>query len=66
MPPEAPLATRTREEGWRAIALTSPAHRRRVVSQAAEGEADIRTVVDPARLKPGTNAFQIILQTVSA
>ena len=33
---------------------------------AAAGEADIRTVVDTARLRPGTNAFQIILQTVSA
>ncbi|ANY83486.1 transposase (plasmid) [Microvirga ossetica] len=33
---------------------------------AAEGEADIRTVVDTARLGPGTNAFKIILQTVSA
>jgi transposase len=33
---------------------------------AAEGEADIRTVVDTARLGPGTNAFTTILQTVSA
>jgi transposase len=33
---------------------------------AAEGEADIRTVVDTARLGPGTNAFKTILQTVSA
>lgn len=33
---------------------------------AAEGEADIRTVVDTARLRPGTNAFNTILQTVSA
>ena len=33
---------------------------------AAEGEADIRTVVDTARLGPGTNAFNTILQTVSA
>ncbi len=33
---------------------------------AAAGEADIRTVVDTARLRHGTNAFQIILQTVSA
>jgi transposase len=32
----------------------------------AEGEADIRTVVDTARLGPGTNAFKTILQTVSA
>ena len=29
------------------------------------GEADIRTVVDTARLKPGANAFKTILQTVS-
>ncbi|MFB9985551.1 IS66 family transposase, partial [Mesorhizobium kowhaii] len=33
---------------------------------AAQGEADIRTVVDTARLAPGTNPFKIILQTVSA
>jgi transposase len=33
---------------------------------AAEGEADIRTVVDTARLGPGTNAFRTILQTLSA
>ena len=33
---------------------------------AAQGEADVRTVVDTARLKPGTNAFKTILQTVSA
>jgi transposase len=33
---------------------------------AAAGEADIRTVVDTARLKTGTNAFKVILQTVSA
>jgi transposase len=33
---------------------------------AAKGEADIRTVVDTARLGPGTNAFNTILQTVSA
>jgi len=33
---------------------------------AAEGEADIRTVVDTARLRPGTNPFKAILQTVSA
>ncbi|MFD1984314.1 transposase [Mesorhizobium newzealandense] len=33
---------------------------------AAQGEADIRTVVDTARLAPGTNSFKIILQTVSA
>ena len=32
---------------------------------AAQGEADIRTVVDTARLSPGTNAFSTILQTVS-
>jgi transposase len=33
---------------------------------AAEGEADIRTVVDTARLRPETNAFNTILQAVSA
>jgi transposase len=33
---------------------------------AAEGEADVRTVVDTARLKPGTSAFSTILQTVTA
>ena len=33
---------------------------------AAQGEADIRTVVDTARLRPGTNAFKTILQSVSA
>jgi transposase len=33
---------------------------------AAQGEADIRTVVDTARLTPGENAFKTILQTVSA
>jgi transposase len=33
---------------------------------AAEGEVDIRTVVDTARLRPGTNTFKTILQTVSA
>ena len=33
---------------------------------AAEGEADIRTVVDTARLRLGTDAFKTILQTVSA
>jgi len=33
---------------------------------AAEGEADIRTVVDTARLSPGTNTFKTILRTVSA
>ena len=32
---------------------------------AAEGEADIRTVVDTARLKPGTSVFGTILQTVT-
>jgi transposase len=31
---------------------------------AAEGEADIRTVVDTARLGPGTNAFKTILQSL--
>jgi transposase len=33
---------------------------------AAEGEADIRTVVDTARLKPGTSVFSSILQTIAA
>jgi len=33
---------------------------------AAEGEADIRTVVDTARLKPGASVFGTILRTVSA
>ncbi len=33
---------------------------------AAEGEADIRTVVDTARLKPDTSVFDTILQTVTA
>jgi transposase len=33
---------------------------------AARGEADIRTVVDTARLTPVKNAFKTILQTVSA
>jgi transposase len=33
---------------------------------AAEGEADLRTVVDTARLKPGTSVFGTILRTVRA
>ena len=33
---------------------------------AATGEADIRTVVDTARLRSGANPFNTILQTVSA
>src|SRR4051794_38198583 len=33
---------------------------------AAEGEADIRTVVDTARLGPGPPAFSTILKTVGA
>lgn len=33
---------------------------------AANGEADVRTVVDTARLRTGTNAFKTILQTVGA
>ncbi len=33
---------------------------------AAEGEADIRTVVDTARLKPGVNRFHTILGVVAA
>ena len=32
---------------------------------AAQGEADVRTVVDTARLKPGANRFQTILTVVS-
>ena len=32
---------------------------------AAEGEADIRTVVDTARLRRGTNTFKTIFKTVS-
>ena len=33
---------------------------------ATQGEADIRTVIDTARLKPGANRFQTILGVVSA
>jgi len=33
---------------------------------AAKGEADIRTVIDTARLKPGVNRFQTILGVVTA
>ena len=33
---------------------------------AAQGEADIRTVIDTARLKPGVNRFQTILGVVTA
>ena len=33
---------------------------------AAAGEADVRTVVDTARPKPGTSVFGTILQTVTA
>ncbi|PYE38815.1 transposase IS66 family protein [Rhizobium sp. PP-F2F-G20b] len=33
---------------------------------AAKGEADIRTVVDTARLRPGANTFKTILQAVTA
>lgn len=33
---------------------------------AARGEADVRTVVDTARLTPGTSVFGTILQTVAA
>ena len=33
---------------------------------AAEGEAAIRTVVDTARLSPGTAPFSTILKIVSA
>ena len=32
---------------------------------AAQGEADVRTVVDTARLTPGTSVFGTILQTVA-
>jgi transposase len=32
---------------------------------AANGEADVRTVVDTARLCPGTNVFKTILHTIS-
>ena len=32
---------------------------------AAQGEADVRTVIDTARLKPGVNRFQTILGVVS-
>ena len=33
---------------------------------AAQGEADIRTVVDTARLTPGANVFGTIAATLSA
>jgi transposase len=33
---------------------------------AAEGETDIRTVADTARLKPGTSVFGTVLQTIAA
>ena len=33
---------------------------------AAQGEADIRTVIDTARLIPGTNRFQTVPGVVSA
>jgi transposase len=33
---------------------------------AAQGEADVRTVVDTARLAPGTSVFGTILQTITA
>lgn len=33
---------------------------------AAKGEADVRTVVDTARLTLGTGVFGTILQTISA
>ncbi len=33
---------------------------------AAEGEADIRTVVGTAQLKPGASVFSTILQTIAA
>ena len=34
--------------------------------RAAHGEADIRTVIDSARLKPGADRFQTVLGVVSA
>jgi hypothetical protein len=34
--------------------------------RVVKGEADVRTVVDTARLATGTNPFKIILQTTSA
>ena len=33
---------------------------------AAQGEADVRTVVDTARLAPGASVFGSILQTITA
>ncbi len=33
---------------------------------AAQGEADVRTVVDTARLAPDTSVFGTILQTITA
>ena len=33
---------------------------------AAQGEAAVRTVVDTARLSPGTSPFSTILKTISA
>ena len=39
--------------------------RRSQTAFAPEGEADIRIVVDTAKLRPGANAFQNILETVS-
>jgi transposase len=32
---------------------------------AAQGEADVRTVVDTARLAPNTSVFGTILQTIT-
>jgi len=36
-----------------------------IVGIRTQGEADVRTVVDTARLKPGANRFQTILMVVS-
>lgn len=35
------------------------------VMRAAIGEADMRTVVDTARLRPGANTFRVVLQVVT-
>ena len=33
---------------------------------AAQGEADVRTVIDTARLTPGANPFNTIMATLAA
>ena len=38
---------------------------RRWLHEQNQGEADVRTVVDTASLKPGTSVFCTILRTVS-